>query len=201
METKRPIPLKVAAILLVVLTVVNVGAVVIQQYGWWMPSNVVPNTRWRQPAQDWDENRPRDDQRLQSLPDSPQARIFRPGDSRDFPSTGRMLLPILWQRVGRLISLWGGLVALALAILAAVGVWKGKGWGVTLAILLVALVLLTTLFAMFPLRPLGFIGLSQVWQLFAMFGLNVVKVLLALAVLVLLLLPVSRRTYRASLSS
>lgn len=202
METKRPVTLKIAAILLLVLMVVNVGMVLVQQYGWWTPAGGALNARLPRPGQNWDESRPRDDRMPPSRPDLPQDRVFRPGDSQRFPSNGQLSFSLLWLRVGRLIRLWGGLALLALAILAAVGVWKGKGWGVTLAILLAALVLLTTLFGVFPLRSLQLIRMTfrlrQAWWLLATFGLNVVQILLALAVLVLLLLPISRQAYRAS---
>lgn len=205
MDTKRPVTLKVAAILLLILTVINAAAVIAQQYGWRMPAGVMQSTRLSQPDRGWDEAQPRDDQRPQNRPNFPQTRIFRPDNAQDVPAISQRPLFSLWLRMERLLRFWGSLALLALATLAAVGVWKGKGWGTALAIILAALILLTTLFAVFPMRSLRLVWMvsrmGQAWWPLVTFGINLLKALLALTIIILLLLPASRQTYRASPSS
>lgn len=192
METKQPVTLKIAAILLLILAVVNLGAVVMQQYGWLTLSGTAQNPRLQRPGNAWNDGRPRDNRGWQNLPDVPQDR-FRPGNF----AAGRGLFSFLWLRLGRLLRLWWNVALLALAILAAVGLWKGKSWGTTLAVVLAALVLLAALFGLFSTRLPGLFwpaspsGLR--WWPWLMFGMNLGKVLLTLALLLLVLLTVARQ--------
>jgi len=75
------------------------------------------------------------------------------------------------------------IVALALGMVAAIGLWKQKKWGAVLAIILAALLLLTS-----------FSGLLRFFSLLV-FGEALFKVVLALAVIILLLLPAARKAY------
>ncbi|GEM_PF-3385389 len=188
METKRPLTLIVAGILLVLLMLGKTGISLWQRYLSPVPaleqrpglSQRLPE--WRQPPE-------RNERQFQNLPNFP---------ARQMP------VAFVLMRFIRLIGLWWNLALLALAILAAVGLWKGKGWGATLALVLAALVLIGALSGMFPLRSFGPLAMTWrmtrlVWSL-ATFALRAVEIVFALAVIVLLLLPVSRRAYRSAAS-
>jgi hypothetical protein len=74
-------------------------------------------------------------------------------------------------------------ILIVLGVVAAIGLFKTKRWGVILAILLSVLLLL-----------LAIPGMLRIFSVL-LFAETLVRVLLALAVIVLLLLPQSRKAY------
>jgi hypothetical protein len=88
----------------------------------------------------------------------------------------------------RLATMVLNISALVLGLVAAFGLWKQKKWAAVLAIILASLLLLTSL--------TGFTVLLRFFAPLA-FAESFFKVLLAAAVIVLLLLPASRHAYSA----
>jgi hypothetical protein len=190
MNTKRPAVITIGAVLLLILSLLVAGLGVANQFGFgvlgrgigggrfltgrtgnrnFTPQNGFPQNGF--PQNGFPQNGLPNDQNNQgTTPNFTPNRQFGTGISSVF----RLLGPIM---IGLDILL------VILSIVAVIGLFKTKRWGMILAIITSVLMILLTIPNMIRIfTPLVLIE-------------NLVRIVLAVAVIVLLLLPVSRRTF------
>lgn len=201
MESKGPIFIKTAAICLILLIIVSAGWSLVTGFGLvrGLGNNFVvsgpggnftgrgfsgSDGNFQRPEgfQPGDGNFQPPDGGFQGQPGgqlpegAPQGQQNFSGDLRPGASILGPLGLLRWLGVGVSIA------ALIGGVLAIIGLFKGKKWGVVLSILLAALLGLTS--------AIGFIRFT----INLTTGIAMLKILLATAVIVLLLLPASRKT-------
>ncbi len=191
METKRPVVVTIAAILLIVLTVFVAGLGIANQYGllgqgFGNGGFVVGQLR----------NRNYTFQGGTPQGGFPQGGFTQGGTTNDQTNQGTTnnfvrnrqagtgLTSIL--RLLQPVTLGLDILMLVLAVVAAIGLFKSKRWGVILAIVISVLLIL-----------LAIPGMIRIFSAVVLVE-NLVRILLAIAVVVLLLLPSSRKSFATS---
>ena len=183
MDTKRPAVVTIAAILLIVLSLFVASLGIASQFGLlgsgfgnrqigagqfrnrvFTPQNGAPITGFN--------NGFTNNQNSQGTTPN-----FAP--NQRFGGTG---LARLLRLIGP-VTIGLDILVLVLSVVAAIGLFKSKRWGATMAIVLAVLLILLAIPGMFRIfSPLILIE-------------NIIRILLALAVVVLLLLPTARKSY------
>jgi hypothetical protein len=191
METKRPAVVTIAAILLIVLTVFVAGLGIANQYGllgqgFGNRGFVAGQLR----------NRNYTFQGGTPQGGFPQGGFTQGGTTNDQTNQGTTnnfvrnrqagtgLTSIL--RLLQPVTLGLDILMLVLAVVAAIGLFKSKRWGVILAIVISILLIL-----------LAIPGMIRIFSAVVLVE-NLVRILLAIAVVVLLLLPSSRKSFATS---
>jgi len=191
METKRPAVVTIAAILLIVLTVFVAGLGIANQYGllgqgFGNGGFVAGQLR----------NRNYTSQGGTPQGGFPQGGFTQGGTTNDQTNQGTTnnfvrnrqagtgLTSIL--RLLQPVTLGLDILMLVLAVVAAIGLFKSKRWGVILAIVISVLLIL-----------LAIPGMIRIFSAVVLVE-NLVRILLAIAVVVLLLLPSSRKSFATS---
>ena len=186
METKRPAVVTIAAILLIVLTVFVAGLGIANQYGllgqgFGNGGFVAGQLRNRN---------------YTSQGGTPQGGFPQGGTTNGQTDQGTTnnfvrnrqagtgLTSIL--RLLQPVTLGLDILMLVLAVIAAIGLFKSKRWGVILAIVISVLLIL-----------LAIPGMIRIFSAVVLVE-NLVRILLAIAVVVLLLLPSSRKSFATS---
>ena len=182
--TKRPTVVTIAAILLIILALFVAGLGIASQYGLlgrgrFGNQTFVPgqfqNRSFNSQNGGTNNNAP-----IGSLPNDQGNQGTTPNFTRTF--AGGSGLTRLFRLI-RPVTIGLDIVLLALSVVAAFGLFKGKRWGVILAIVLAVLLILLTI-------P----GLLRIFSAMVLIE-NLVRILLAVAVIVLLLLPSARKSY------
>jgi hypothetical protein len=183
MDTKRPPVVTIAAILLVILALFVAGLGIAGQFGLTRGSRQFAAGQFRNRNFTFPNGGSNNGSPIGSLPNGQNGTGTTPNFNRTFPgatgATGITRLIRLIQPV--IIGL--DILMLILAGVAAFAIFKGKRWGVILAIVLAVILLLLTI-------P-GFIRIFSAVVLIE----NLARILLAVAVIVLLLLPASRKAF------
>jgi hypothetical protein len=183
METKRPPVVTIAAILLVVLALFVAGLGIAGQFGLTRGNRQFAAGQLRSRNFTFPNGGTSNGSPFGSLPNGQSGTGVTPNFPRTFTGgtgvTGLARIIRLIQPI--IIGL--DIILLILAGVAAFGIFKGKRWGIVLAIVLAVLLILLTIPGM--LRIFSAVVLIE----------NLVRILLALAVIVLLLLPASRRAF------
>ncbi len=182
--TKRPTVVTIAAILLIILALFVAGLGIASQYGLLGRGRLgnqtfVPgqfqNRSFNSQNGGTNNNGP-----IGTLPNDQGNPGTTPNFSRPFAG-GTGLTRIF--RLIRPVTIGLDIVLLALSVVAAFGLFKGKRWGVILAIVLAVFLILTTI-------P----GLLRIFSAMVLIE-NLVRILLAVVVIVLLLLPSARKSF------
>ena len=183
MNTQRPAVITIAAILLLILSLFVAGLGISSQFG--LLGTGFGNRQFV-PGQFRNRNF------------TPQNGVpFNGGPNTGFPNdqnnqgttpnfTPNTQIGVGFTRIFRLIrpvTIVLDMILLVLAVVAAIGLFKNKRWGATLAIVLAVLLFL-----------LAIPGLLRIFSAIVLIE-NVVRMLLAVAVIVLLLLPSARKAY------
>jgi len=177
MNSKRPVTLTIATIVLIVLVLFSSGLSLASNFGLlgsaYGFNNLQPGTR-----PDFGNGQSLDNSGANggTSQTNPNYQNFQ-GRTGGFNTLFRFI------RIGT-IGLY--CTVLALGLLAAFGLWKQKKWAAILAIILSALILLASI-------P-GFLRIFS-WLIFSE---TLLKILLSLVVIILLLLPASRKAYSPS---
>jgi hypothetical protein len=191
METKRPAVVTIAAILLIVLTVFVAGLGIANQYG--LLGQGFGNGRF---VAGQLRNRNYTSQGGTPQGGFPQGGFTQGGTTNDQTNQGTTnnfvrnrqagtgLTSIL--RLLQPVTLGLDILMLVLAVVAAIGLFKSKRWGVILAIVISVLLIL-----------LAIPGMIRIFSAVVLVE-NLVRILLAIAVVVLLLLPSSRKSFATS---
>lgn len=183
MNTQRPAVVTIAAILLLILSLFVAGFGIARQFGL---LGIGLGNRQFVPGQ------------LRNRNFTPQNVVpFNGGTSNGFPNdqnnpgttpnfTPNQQIGVGFTRLFRLIrpvTIGLNVILLVLAVVAAIGLFKSKRWGASLAIVLAVLLFL-----------LAIPGLLRVFSAVVLIE-NLLRMLLAVAVIVLLLLPSARKAY------
>lgn len=183
MKTQSSALIRVAAILLLVLTIGSALVELTRYYGDWnqrpfSPARSLPRSRLERPGERDFPARPGESR--QGLPDQPA-----------FPGSAnwRWFLGFSLARAVRRLAVYWHTGLIAVSILAAVGLWLQKSWGKVFAVLTVVLVWITSL-------PTLLVGFFRLGGTILETG---IKILLTIAVLVLLFLPTSQGREQPSL--
>ncbi len=183
MDTKRPAVVTIAAIVLLVMALLVAGLGLASQFGFTRGGFANRGTFFRQngsrnftPPSGF----PQGGFNNNGLPNDQT----NPGTTQNFPTnrTGFSGLARI-LRILRPVMIGFDILVLVLAAVAAFGIFRGKRWGMILAIVLAVLVVLLTIPSM--LRIFSAIVLVE----------SLARILLAVAVVVLLLLPASRKAF------
>lgn len=197
MNSKGSLFVKIAAISLIVLVVVSAGWSLATSLGWvnaGVGSGLIggrlngnfsgrfPDDGTGQQPQGFRRNGLQPPQDFQGQNGNPlPGQNLGNGNPGSFPVRGGsagVFGLIRWLGTGFNIA------ALAIGILAAIGLFKNKRWGVTLAVILSALLGVSSVFGLLRFN----LNLTT--------GISALKVLLGVAVIVLLMLPAARQTTR-----
>ncbi|HSB65117.1 MAG TPA: hypothetical protein VLD65_00980 [Anaerolineales bacterium] len=183
MDTKRPTVVTIAAILLVVLALFVAGLGIASQFGLTRGVRQFSAGQFR--------NRPFNPQNggtfngspIGSLPNDQNGTGTTPNFNRTFVGGAGVSGFARLFRLIRPVILGLDIAMLILAGVAAFGIFKGKRWGMTLAIVLAVILILLTI-------P----GLLRIFSAVALIE-NLVRILLAVAIIILLLLPSARKAF------
>jgi lysylphosphatidylglycerol synthetase-like protein (DUF2156 family) len=183
MDTKRPPVVTIAAILLMVLALFVAGLGIAGQFGLTrgtrqFAAGQFPNRNFTLPNGGTSNGNP-----FGTFPNGQGGTGTTPNFPRTFTGGSGVTGLARVLRLIQPIMLGLDIVLLILAGVAALGIFKGKRWGVILAIVLAVILILLTL-------P----GLLRIFSAVVLVE-NLVRILLAVAVIVLLLLPASRRAF------
>jgi len=181
--TKRPAVVTIAAILLIVLALFVAGLGIASQYGLLgrgfgnrqFAAGQFRNRSFNPPNGGTTNNGP-----VGTLPNDQSNQGTTPNFTRTF-SGGTGLTRIF--RLLRPVTIGLDVVLLILSVVAAFGLFRGKRWGVILAIVLAVILILLAVPSLF--RIFSAVVLIE----------NLVRILLAVAVIVLLLLPSARKSF------
>ncbi len=188
--TKRPSVVTIAATLLIVLAVFVAGLGIANQYGLLRVGGF--NRRGFIAGQGGNRSfAPQSGFSNNGTNNNQNGTGFGTGNGT---GTGTGTIPTFTNRTGatglarltrllRSVTLGIDIGVLLLAIVAAIGLFRGKRWGAILAIVLAAILILLAIPGM--LRIFSAVVLVE----------NLVRILLAVAVIVLLLLPISRKSF------
>lgn len=186
MDTKRPTVVTIAAILLVVLSLFVTGLGIASQFGLlgrgfgnrafaggqFRNRNFIPQGGF-----------PSNNNPIGTLPNGQSNQGTTQNFNRNF--TGGTSLARLFRLFGP-VTLGLDIVLLILSGVAAFALFKGKRWGIILAIVLAVILILLTIPSL--LRIFSAIVLVE----------DLVRILLAVAIIALLLLPSARKAYATS---
>ncbi len=182
MDTKRPPVVTIAAILLVVLALFVAGLGIAGQLGLTRGNRQFAAGQFRNrtfnPNGGTNNGSP-----IGSLPNGQGNSGTNPNFSRTFTRGGGTNRLFRLFSLLRPVTIGLDIIILILAGVAAFALFRGKRWGVVLAIILAVLVLLLTIPSM--IRIFSAVVLVE----------NLARILLAVAVVVLLLLPASRKAF------
>jgi heme A synthase len=188
MNTRRPVVVTIAAILLLILSLFVAGLGIARQYGLLQPG--FGNQQFL-PGQFL--NRNFNPQGRIPQGDFPQGSFPQGGFPNDQNNQGvpqnfapNQQIGVGMVRIFRLIrplSIAFDVILIVLGVVAAIGLFKNRRWGATLAIVLASLLFLTAIPGL--LRFFSPVGLIE----------NIVRMLLAVAIIILLLLPTARNSY------
>jgi hypothetical protein len=186
--SKKPVTLKIAAIVLILLILFSSGLALANYYsslGFGLGNRPSFNSGspGQQPGSIANNPSGQLPQSFPTLTNGEQSPFFSGGNSDrniQMPAAFSLL------RILQSLALYLNIGLLVIGLTAVFGVWKGKKWGVILAFIIASLVLLLTIPSLFV--PTFFFS----WLTFVE---DAVRIVLAMAVMVLLLLPVSRQAY------
>jgi len=181
---KRPAVVTIAAILLIVLALLVAGLGIASQYGLlgrggFGNRTFVPG-QFRNRGFNPQNGGTTNNGPIGTLPNDQGSQGTTPNFTRTF-SGGTGLTRLF--RLIRPITIGLDIVLLVLSGIAAFGIFKGKRWGVILAIVLAVIIILLAIPSL--LRIFSALVLIE----------NLVRILLAVTVIVLLLLPISRKAF------
>ncbi len=183
MDTKRPPVVIIAAIVLVVLALFVAGLGIAGQFGLTRGNRQFTIGQFRNRSFALPNGGTSNGNPIGSLPNDQGGTGTTPNFTPRFTGgAGTTGLARLF-RLLRPVTLGLDIAFLVLAGVAAFGIFKGKRWGVVLAIILAVLIALLTIPSM--IRIFSAMVLIE----------NLVRILLAVAVVVLLLLPASRKAF------
>lgn len=180
MDTKRPIVVTIAAIILVVLALFVAGLGIAGQLGLTRGNRQFAAGQFRNRSFNPQGGGTFNGNPIGTLPNGQNDQGTTPNFNRTF--TGGTGLARLF-RIIRPITIGLDIAALILAGVASFGLYKGKRWALILAIVLAVLFILLAIPSM--IRIFSAVVLIE----------NLARILLALAVIVLLLLPASRKAF------
>ena len=189
MDTKRPTVVTIAAILLVILALFVTGLGVASQYGLLgqgFGNRPFAAGQFRNRTIPQGGNQSNNNNPIGSLPNGQTDQGTTPNFNRTF--TGGTGLSSI-ARFLRPVTVGLNIILLILSGVAAFALFKGKRWGIILAIVLAAIIILLTI-------P----SLIRIFSAMVLIE-NLVRILLAVGVIILLLLPSSRKVYVASTPS
>jgi hypothetical protein len=183
MDTKRPPVVTIAAILLVVLALFVAGLGIAGQFGLTRGNRQFAAGQFRNRNFTFPNGGANNGSPIGNLPNGQNGTGTTPNFNRTFPGTTGATGITRLIRLIRPVTIGLDIVLLILAGVAAFAIFRGKRWGLILAIVLAVIILLLTI-------P-GFIRIFSSIVLIE----NLARILLAVAVIVLLLLPASRKAF------